>query len=79
MLWLLDDGVAASATGSIALAWSPAVAGWRGAATGGATTAADGASTTGPACGVTLGGASFTPAQPAAKPRRRIAIVRTAV
>ena len=79
MLWLLDDGVVAPATGSIALASPPAVAGWRGAAAGGATMAAGGASNIGPACGVTLGGASFTAVQPAAKPRRKIAIVRTAV
>ena len=86
MLWLLDDGVVAPATGSIALASSPAVAGWRGAAVGGATMAAGGASATaggasniGPACGVTLGGASFTAVQPATTPTRRIAMVRTAI
>jgi len=86
VLWLLDDGVVAPATGSIALASPPAVAGWRGAAADGATMAAGGASATaggasniGPACGVTLGGASFTAVQPAAKPRRKIASVRTAV
>lgn len=79
MLRLLDDGVVAPATGSIALGSPPAVAGWRGAAAGGASSTAGGVSNIGPACGVTLGGASFTAVQPAAKPRRKIASVRTAV